>query len=274
MILFDETYTSDHVGLLNSPILRPIRPNLDPIPDGISDVCAIDEVGFSLQSRGINRYRDHRREALRNDAILINLLSGGRAVYVARTAAMELLASDHKISMDNSHPHANRPLIPFTILERSDELAPQKLTENSMMYKKSYSGSTVSSISAQLGDVTQLTETTTANVKVPYINSNNRSYFSKSSPNPPLFQVTQATQSGDHTPRVFSPIKNLQRGLPSSNRPHYRLVKACYRGEDGKSFKRKNEMIRHDLQHESLGYVCPYCVYRRHKYPRPDNLQR
>jgi hypothetical protein len=33
-------------------------------------------------------------------------------------------------------------------------------------------------------------------------------------------------------------------------------------------------MIRHGLVHESPGYVCPYCVDREHKYPRPDNLQR
>lgn len=39
-------------------------------------------------------------------------------------------------------------------------------------------------------------------------------------------------------------------------------------------FKRKNEMIRHGLVHESPGYICPFCPERGHKYPRPDNLQR
>jgi hypothetical protein len=39
-------------------------------------------------------------------------------------------------------------------------------------------------------------------------------------------------------------------------------------------FKRKNEMIRHGLVHDSPGYVCPFCPDREHKYPRPDNLQR
>jgi hypothetical protein len=253
-MLCDETYGSDYVSLLNSPPLRPIKPDLNPFPDGIengilaSDDCAIDEVGFSLQWRGINRCSDHRQKASQNDAILINLLSGGRAVYVAHTAAMELLPSDHKISVDESHLD--------------------------VIYKESYSGSTLSSISAQLSDVTQLMKATPANVTISYINSKNRPSFSMSPPDPPLFQATQATQSADHTPQLFSTIKNLQQELPSSNRPHYCPVKGCYRGEGGKGFKTKNEMIRHGLQHESLGYVCPYCVYRQHKYPRPDNLQR
>jgi uncharacterized Zn-finger protein len=60
----------------------------------------------------------------------------------------------------------------------------------------------------------------------------------------------------------------------SSNRPHYCPVKDCPRGEGGKGFKRKNEMIRHGLVHQSPGYVCPFCPDREHKYPRPDNLQR
>ena len=46
------------------------------------------------------------------------------------------------------------------------------------------------------------------------------------------------------------------------------------RSEGGKGFKRKNEMIRHGLVHDSPGYVCPFCPDREHKYPRPDNLQR
>lgn len=60
----------------------------------------------------------------------------------------------------------------------------------------------------------------------------------------------------------------------SSARPHYCPVKGCARAEGGKGFKRKNEMIRHGLVHDSPGYVCPFCPDREHKYPRPDNLQR
>ena len=60
----------------------------------------------------------------------------------------------------------------------------------------------------------------------------------------------------------------------SQSRPHYCPVPTCPRSEGGKGFKRKNEMIRHGLVHESPGYVCPFCPEREHKYPRPDNLQR
>ena len=60
----------------------------------------------------------------------------------------------------------------------------------------------------------------------------------------------------------------------SQSRPHYCPVGGCPRGEGGKGFKRKNEMIRHGLVHQSPGYVCPFCPDREHKYPRPDNLQR
>jgi hypothetical protein len=69
-------------------------------------------------------------------------------------------------------------------------------------------------------------------------------------------------------------LLNSHANVHSSNRPHYCPVKGCPRSEGGKGFKRKNEMIRHGLVHESPGYVCPYCVDREHKYPRPDNLQR
>jgi hypothetical protein len=69
-------------------------------------------------------------------------------------------------------------------------------------------------------------------------------------------------------------LLNSHANVHSSNRPHYCNVKDCPRSEGGKGFKRKNEMIRHGLVHQSPGYVCPFCPDRDHKYPRPDNLQR
>ncbi|KAK3675317.1 hypothetical protein LTR78_004827 [Recurvomyces mirabilis] len=51
-------------------------------------------------------------------------------------------------------------------------------------------------------------------------------------------------------------------------------VPECPRSDGGKGFKRKNEMIRHGLVHNSPGYICPFCADREHRYPRPDNLQR
>lgn len=60
----------------------------------------------------------------------------------------------------------------------------------------------------------------------------------------------------------------------SQDRPHYCPVEGCVRGPGGKGFKRKNEMIRHGLVHNSPGYICPFCPDQQRKYPRPDNLQR
>jgi len=72
------------------------------------------------------------------------------------------------------------------------------------------------------------------------------------------------------TQYLLSSHKNVH----SSSRPHYCPVPNCSRAEGGKGFKRKNEMIRHGLVHNSPGYVCPFCKDRDHRYPRPDNLQR
>ncbi|KID69786.1 C2H2 type zinc finger domain-containing protein, partial [Metarhizium hybridum] len=69
-------------------------------------------------------------------------------------------------------------------------------------------------------------------------------------------------------------LLNSHANVHSSARPHYCPVQGCPRSEGGKGFKRKNEMIRHGLVHDSPGYVCPFCPEREHKYPRPDNLQR
>lgn len=68
-------------------------------------------------------------------------------------------------------------------------------------------------------------------------------------------------------------LLNSHANVHSSDRPHYCSVKGCSRSIGGKGFKRKNEMIRHGLVHDSPGYMCPFCAEQR-KYPRPDNLQR
>lgn len=69
-------------------------------------------------------------------------------------------------------------------------------------------------------------------------------------------------------------LLNSHANVHSSARPHYCPVKGCPRSEGAKGFKRKNEMIRHGLVHDSPGYICPFCPDREHRYPRPDNLQR
>ncbi|CAG7917815.1 unnamed protein product [Penicillium olsonii] len=69
-------------------------------------------------------------------------------------------------------------------------------------------------------------------------------------------------------------LLNSHANVHSQDRPHFCPVEGCPRSLGGKGFKRKNEMMRHGLVHNSPGYVCPFCPDQQHKYPRPDNLQR
>ncbi|KAJ5787951.1 hypothetical protein N7457_002941 [Penicillium paradoxum] len=69
-------------------------------------------------------------------------------------------------------------------------------------------------------------------------------------------------------------LLNSHANVHSQERPHFCPVEGCSRAVGGKGFKRKNEMMRHGLVHNSPGYVCPFCPDQQHKYPRPDNLQR
>lgn len=69
-------------------------------------------------------------------------------------------------------------------------------------------------------------------------------------------------------------LLNSHANVHSEDRPHFCPVPGCSHAEGGKGFKRKNEMIRHGLVHQSPGYVCPFCPDKEHRYPRPDNLQR
>ncbi|KAF2269357.1 hypothetical protein CC78DRAFT_453198 [Lojkania enalia] len=95
----------------------------------------------------------------------------------------------------------------------------------------------------------------------------------------PLDQMYSIGYRCEHPGCTAAPFQtqyllNSHMNVHSQIRPHYCPVKGCPRGEGGKGFKRKNEMIRHQLVHESPGYVCPFCPDREHKYPRPENLQR
>ncbi|RYP79097.1 hypothetical protein DL771_000075 [Monosporascus sp. 5C6A] len=92
--------------------------------------------------------------------------------------------------------------------------------------------------------------------------------------NPPMGAFVCKFQGCTAPPFSTQYLLNSHANVHSSARPHYCPVKGCPRSEGGKGFKRKNEMIRHGLVHDSPGYVCPFCPDREHKYPRPDNLQR
>ncbi|KAL4739184.1 hypothetical protein BDV11DRAFT_188200 [Aspergillus similis] len=100
---------------------------------------------------------------------------------------------------------------------------------------------------------------------------------------PPSSQSNTATTTGTYKcshPGCTAPpfqtqyLLNSHANVHSQDRPHFCPIEGCSRGPGGKGFKRKNEMIRHGLVHNSPGYVCPFCPDQQHKYPRPDNLQR
>ncbi|KAI9790453.1 MAG: hypothetical protein M1816_005117 [Peltula sp. TS41687] len=100
---------------------------------------------------------------------------------------------------------------------------------------------------------------------------------------PPQQQANGNSKGGIHRcphPGCTAPpfqtqyLLNSHANVHSSVRPHYCPVKDCSRGVGGKGFKRKNEMNRHGLVHTSPGYICPFCPDQKHRYPRPDNLQR
>ncbi|PYH50017.1 uncharacterized protein BP01DRAFT_12533 [Aspergillus saccharolyticus JOP 1030-1] len=100
--------------------------------------------------------------------------------------------------------------------------------------------------------------------------------------NPPAHTngpVTAGTYKCRHPGCTAPPFQtqyllNSHANVHSQDRPHFCPIEGCPRGPGGKGFKRKNEMIRHGLVHNSPGYVCPFCPDQQHKYPRPDNLQR
>ncbi|KAI1824807.1 hypothetical protein F4861DRAFT_538642 [Xylaria intraflava] len=77
-------------------------------------------------------------------------------------------------------------------------------------------------------------------------------------------------------------LLNSHANVHSTNRPHYCAVKGCPRGEGGQGFKRKNEMIRHGLVHDSPGHVRVHHVDKDKEDPllrevlahRPDGPNR
>jgi hypothetical protein len=76
-------------------------------------------------------------------------------------------------------------------------------------------------------------------------------------PNGPFTSSTfKCTYSGcTAAPFQTQYLLNSHANVHSSNRPHFCSVADCPRGPGGKGFKRKNEMIRHGLVHQSPGYI-------------------
>ncbi|KAI0435153.1 hypothetical protein F5Y09DRAFT_336908 [Xylaria sp. FL1042] len=73
--------------------------------------------------------------------------------------------------------------------------------------------------------------------------------------NPQVGQFICTFQGCNAQPFQTQYLLNSHANVHSSARPHYCPVKGCPRSESGKGFKRKNEMIRHGLVHDSPGHV-------------------
>ena len=106
----------------------------------------------------------------------------------------------------------------------------------------------------------------------PELNSNSTA-TTPTTAGPTLYKCTHP---GCRAPPFQTPyLLNSHRNVHSSDRPYFCPRKDCSRSLPGQGFKRKNEMLRHGLVHNSPGYVCPFCSpEKEHRYPRPDNLQR
>ncbi|OCL08506.1 hypothetical protein AOQ84DRAFT_39099 [Glonium stellatum] len=76
------------------------------------------------------------------------------------------------------------------------------------------------------------------------------------------------------TPFQTQHLLNSHANVHSQSQTHYCPVTACPRAESGKGFKQKNELMRHVLDHRSLGYWCPFRPDRGHKFLRTDYLMR
>ena len=69
--------------------------------------------------------------------------------------------------------------------------------------------------------------------------------------------------------RLNTPLLNFDSSHATAHYrslPLYCPVTSCSRSEGGKVFKRKNEMIRDEVVHQSPSYFCPFCPQREHKY--------
>lgn len=303
-------YDPDDVGLQDSPLLKPLRPRLQPTPSPSPEELESEDVR-PLPSQG--------------DAVLISLLGGGKALEVARRAGTENLAADDEMSTthersDNAdnlgflnadtvidlHTRASngttRLIVgPGSITGKPNKLCPSP--EPSTKFEKANILESCS-ISPQQGHSVLIADAPATN-KVDDENpsTTNQPLISQSSQTRPDFQLRSSPSAGTPTSQpilsnssysTYSSITGFQctyagctakpfqtqyllkshANVHSSDRPYHCPVKDCPRGESGKGFKRKNEMTRHGLVHESPGYACPYCVDQRRRYPRPDNLQR
>ncbi|EXM12348.1 hypothetical protein FOTG_19151, partial [Fusarium oxysporum f. sp. vasinfectum 25433] len=89
----------------------------------------------------------------------------------------------------------------------------------------------------------------------------------------PLYRCTHSGCIMGPFRRSFELTSHMK--VHSSERLYHCTVQGCPRNVKGEGFKRRSEMVKHGLTHNSPGYICPFCSPKKvkHRYPRPDNLQ-
>jgi hypothetical protein len=297
-------YDPDDVGLQDSPLLKPLNPRLQPTPSPSPEDLE-SEYAKPVPSQGdavlIGLLGGGKALEVARRAGTENLATDDEV----RTPQGR---SDHTNDLEHLTAGAYKPNGPAGPLFDRASIAgrPNKLPPIQEPSTKSEKANTLKlpSISTQQDHFLLPADATAANKigdKDP--NSTHQSPITQSSQIPPDFRIrptpsprartsrpTLSKSNYSSNPRIggfkctyagctakpfhTQYLLKSHANVHSSDRRYYCPVKGCPRGEGGKGFKRKNEMIRHGLVHESPGYACPYCVDHGRRYPRPDNLQR
>ncbi|KAH8686649.1 hypothetical protein BGZ61DRAFT_533351 [Ilyonectria robusta] len=172
-----------------------------------------------------------------------------------------------------ANPHASPPISPNEVYSRNLP-SPRSLSASSPYYYNT-NGIHQRSNAEYSSSATGETPSTDHSASTPATSTSVADRMSIDGITNPQVGAYVCTFTGCTAPAFQTQyLLNSHANVHSSARPHYCSVQGCPRSEGGKGFKRKNEMIRHGLVHDSPGYVCPFCPDREHKYPRPDNLQR
>jgi hypothetical protein len=94
----NDVYDPDEVSLRDSPLLKPRKPILQPTPSPPPELPESEDSPPPRSPKSRKASRRLKSVPSQGDTILLNLLSEGRALDIARTAATELLASDDEMS--------------------------------------------------------------------------------------------------------------------------------------------------------------------------------
>lgn len=287
-----DVYDSYDVSLNNSPRLKALKPKLRPTPSPPPDIDE-DDQGKPVPSQG--------------DAVLISLLGNGRALETARAAATALLPLDDKAS-DKSEKevgissniartsHMDRRGLPKSSNMEAEKLASAwepsvnlgKVSLQALL-NPALDTDYKDAIPADPSRVSQsLPQPATTSPEYQVISILTNKHRRKLPTNKTTISlsihpipITPASIHGfpctypgcSAKPFATTYLLTSHKNIHSAERPYYCPRRGCSRNADGKGFKRKNEMIRHELGHEPQEYACPYCHVKR-VYPRPDNLQR